>query len=243
MKKARLGTIFLSVAILGIVGGCFLGQEVGGRSTLPPGTPPTSPSPVPSRVLLTPTPQARRLSSSTDSCFGQFGLIPGKTTKEEVIALWGEPDEVFSTSGTWRYRVVGRHHAEIYVSFSGDQLDYISAWLRGCTLGDLISTLGAPEAVGIVPQDPSSCPPICPNRIFYYPKHGAVFISHCLPDCSGGTVEECEIFCPADEVNFKDFYPATTMEALLEFYHPSHPPIFVQWNGFSEGCQDDVPAP
>lgn len=242
MRMLWFRILVLSVLILA---GCLSsGERAGPLSPLPSmGSAWTTISIGRTSPAPTCSPRTSRAPLLDDSCFGNLGLILEKTSKEEVAALLGEPFEIFlGGSGSWGYKVAGQHHREVYIAYRDNKVVKVFAPLVGCTLGDLIRSLGVPSTVGITVQSNQE-PPICPSRAFYYPKLGATFFSPCRPDCSGGTVEECANFRSSDEIIYKIFHTATTsMESLLSLYR-NVPSTFVQWEGFSKECQDDAPAP
>lgn len=158
-----------------------------------------------------------------------MGIVPGKTGKEEVLALLGRPDEVSLEFGReqWWYS-----HLSTSLFFSAELVNYVIQYdISDCTLGDIVGTLGPPEIVEIITQNNLPGPPVYPSKQFYYPSRGMMFLSPCL-----GALEwrACSSFRVTDEITRRVFYTPTTVEELIRADRGDPYITLLEWNGFTE---------
>ena len=207
----RLRTRFLAILWVGI----YLGV-VGGCARAPVGTP-SSHLPL---AKATPIPQPG------NGCFERIEVVPGETTKDEIVALWGEPSFVWY-GGVWEY--VGPQRGTL-VYFSGSQVESIRQPVFHCTIADIFGTLGPPETVEIITQNGQPGPPVYPIKLLHYPSQGVAFGSPCpfALEWRG-----CSSFRPTGEVEERWLYLPTTEEAIISSRTDVYR-TFIEWSGFDE---------
>ncbi len=166
-------------------------------------------------------------------CFRPMDLVPGKTTRDQVVALWGEPA---SREGLnypiWNYGTPGQvGHASVFF----EDKEHVSAVFvdltQGeCTLGDVVATLGPPEIVELlIPPTPlpgKYASTAYPLREFHYPTKGVSYQSLCPSE----KVQNCSSLQPADGVGLVLYYQPMTVEKLIAGSYAGS--TFVEWSGF-----------
>lgn len=171
------------------------------------------------------------LPQMNNDCLETTGLIPGKTSKDEVLNLWGEPVKVYPDTemAIWDYGVSGpSDDIKGDVTFWYNIVDEVTLFPSNCTLGDLVAQLGPPEIVELVYV--YSCFDIDNYafllRDFHYPSQGVTFTNHCSRD----TPESCSTFSKTDAITIKTLYlPGKDQTGLPGFNMYL---TIIEWIGF-----------
>lgn len=184
-------------------------------------TPTSTPTATPTKVFAW---TVRR----NNDCFVATGFDPGKATKEDVRALWGEPSFIeFPETDyeLWNYDSVGSS----YMWFDGNIVESVHFFLERCTLGDIIVTLGSPELVELVTLHYCTSADVSYHITFHYPNRGFAYTYLCP---WGSTEEECLSFHPDDELGVKEFYKIGKKVKDTIGFNMSF--TFFEWTGFDQ---------
>ncbi|MCP4540961.1 MAG: hypothetical protein GY832_27820 [Chloroflexi bacterium] len=108
------------------------------------------------------------------------GLVPGQSTKEQVIAILGEPDDISQVEAeNWEY---WNYYGKVIVVLSLD--DKVVEWIwiteRTHTLGEVIDKYGEPELILLTHPDTCS-PDEYQVTNLDYPKQGVHVVLWDIP--------------------------------------------------------------
>jgi hypothetical protein len=218
MERAGFVVLLLAAISLSAIRGCVSSPTNADRG----GTPTTA--------ALDSSP--RPPSHAENDCFEPTGLLPGVTSKSQVAALWGEPDEISQFGGedaSWWFGLPGQQKG-ITVLFRGGKVAQVWLPVSNCTLGDVVDTLGPPETIEIITQNNQPGPPVYPTKSLHYPSRGLAFRIPCPSGTSEATA--CASSSPTDSIKERWLYPRTTVDSIVSQASPFS--TFVAWNGFDE---------
>lgn len=175
-------------------------------------------------VTSTQTPMSQDMSILP---FAQQRIVPGHSTKREVIEILGEPNEMY-LSGGWGYEIQGQVEF-LTISFNGNVVTDLWIPIPEYELDTLVAELGIPEVVELRVSQVE--PPVYPVKIFHYPSKGVSYFSSCTVSDEFRN-EACETNHKTEKIiKVHQYSPLSLTEFTDQALIGTR---FIKWNGFND---------